>query len=118
MPPVPRGRAAQRARRVQIAAEVERLGGTPGSVAAVAERFGVTPATVRNSCREHRVAYARAVGKLPSTGSFRVIAELCNTDDTYARIAARHGVTPQCVQQIHARCVRAKIPVRKRGKGT
>jgi DNA-binding CsgD family transcriptional regulator len=98
----------RRKRRQEIAAYA-----AEGRTAAeTAEHFGVTSQTVYNACRP--VGVVPAATKQTRHVAYATIADLINTDDTHAVIAARRGTTRQRVGQIASKCREAGIPIRRR----
>lgn len=102
-----------RERSKAIAAEIE--AGMP-TVEAM-KKFDVSRSTISAACRVNRVKMPGMQGALPRPKTYQMIADLINTDDSFQKIADRNDVSPQRVQQIHARCLEAGVPVRVRQHG-
>lgn len=103
----------RRARRTEIVSAVR--SGEP--VPDVASRFGVSCATVYNHCRRgpdsepdyRRVRLPKRRPQAIGGSTYEVIAALINTPDVNTELAARFGVTPQRIDQIKRKALRAGI---------
>lgn len=96
------------ARRKKIAAFV--AGG--GTVQDAVRTFGLSYSQVQKACWENGTDIP-AVKPIKRT-TFQIIAALCTTDESLAKIAARFGISKQRVGQVYHTCRAAGIPVRVR----
>ena len=82
----------RRSRRKVIAQDVA----NGSSMAEVCQRHKVTRHTAWSACKENGVPMLHNGCHLPPS-SYRILADLLNTDDTLRDIAAKHRVTHQFV---------------------
>tara|TARA_R110000782_G_scaffold253743_1_gene341927 strand:+ start:9520 stop:9840 length:321 start_codon:yes stop_codon:yes gene_type:complete len=82
-------------------------------VKAACAKFGVGPTLVRGACDEYGVMAARADGEPPES-RLKLVADLVNSDYTFASLGDYYGLSRQAVQQFAAKCKAAGLRVRDR----
>lgn len=103
----------RRQRRNRWALEVKTGNATPEQIA---ERDGVRLETVRKACDAAKVRYPKSLSGGNRGSTFRLLAQLINTDTPFTELAAQFRVTKQAVEQAHRRAALAGIPVKSRSR--
>ena len=103
----------RRARRKEMADTVA-LGKMPYEVAA---EYGCSLQNVREACRIFGVKMRPMLGSTQKFNSYKLLAELINTKDSFAELARKHNCTRQNVFHLYTKAREAGIlvPVRHRG---
>lgn len=82
----------------------------------ISSKVGLSPAYVRNILTDIITRVDRR-SAIKGFNSYAVIADLLHDGMTFQQIADKNGISRQRVQQVHARCVEAGIPVTERKRG-